>query len=184
MRHNADLSRAGCHENKKHRRAPALFDFISGSAKPQDARKQEKKTGWPGRVRSTGRVAQRQEAAPCGFSCTEINPITTSACALTSRDWARMMRLLVATRPGRSDETAGPPVPMPVVEGEIQSTKGHHSGRIRRVGGSAARAMRIGRIPLPPAKIDCVRHSLTYMLCSAASHRAAFSMIWSTSGCL
>src|SRR5579872_3011977 len=31
--------------------------------------------GWPGRVRSTGRVAQRQEAAPCGFVVDRGTPV-------------------------------------------------------------------------------------------------------------
>lgn len=40
--------------------------------------------GWPDRVRSTGRVAQRQEAAPCGFNCSFARDTLSVQCRTCS----------------------------------------------------------------------------------------------------
>src|SRR5258708_38499421 len=70
--------------------------------------------GWPGRVRSTGRVAQRQEAAPCQLISKADLHGRVRASWTSLWHGIRMARPLVAARPDRpriirKSGTAGPP---------------------------------------------------------------------------
>ena len=42
--------------------------------------------GWPDRVRSTARVAKRQEAAPCGFKWSQVRSFTNRATGTVPRE--------------------------------------------------------------------------------------------------
>src|SRR5258708_39475874 len=81
QRGSALLSQCG-KQNKEAKKRSSLLNYSLG--KPR--------FGWPGRVRSTGRVAQRQEAAPCRLNSTQDERIAIEL---------GTARPLVAARPDR-----------------------------------------------------------------------------------
>ena len=125
MRQPVELSSHGCAEKQV---SPAGHDLVRPILSQAGFKLRPAGSfGWPGRVRSTGRVAQRQEAAPYAFNYSSAClPPGLCLAHQTLRTWTqigsnfdshcrspgseaptcfgiRMAQLLVALRPGRRE---------------------------------------------------------------------------------
>jgi len=98
-------------------------------------------SGWPDRVRGTGRVAQRQEAAPCRFNLPKVRSITAPETPTGNRGEDDQY-YPQARSPGKERVAPNPklvtqiPVPGRVVYCSAKGDQAASSGRVCRASAS------------------------------------------------